>query len=167
MEEVKPMKIISSVLQASLILAISAAAHAAHSAEGHHHHSHGGEPQKLQLNAGKKWATDAPLRQTMSEINQAMATALPRVHRYDFGKAEYQVLARTIRENVSYAVAHCQLEPKADAMLHLMIADLLAGAAAMEGENADARHDGAVKALQALRSYGNYFQHPGWRLAKG
>lgn len=161
------MKIISSVLQASLILAIFTTAHAAATAEGHHHHSHAGEPQKLQLNAGKKWATDAPLRQAMNDINQAMATALPRIHRQDFSKAEYQALAKTIRDHVGYAVAHCQLEPKADAMLHLVIADLLAGAESMEGEDVDSRHDGAVKVLQALRSYGNYFQHPGWRLAKG
>lgn len=161
------MKLVSSVLLATYILAISATAHAAANAEGHDHHSHGEAPQELQLNAGKKWATDAPLRQAMGGINQAMATALPRIHRQDFGKAEYQALAKTVRDHVGHAVAHCQLEPKADAMLHLVIADLLAGAEAMEGENGEARHDGAVRVLRALRSYGNYFRHPGWRLAKG
>lgn len=161
------MKIMSSVLLATSILAISATAHAAGSTEAHDHHSHGGEPQKLELNAGKKWATDAPLRQAMGDINQAMATALPRIHRNDFGKGEYQALATTVRDKVGYAVAHCQLEPRADAMLHLVIGDLLAGAESMEAEDADSRHGGAVKVLQALRSYGTYFRHPGWRLAKG
>lgn len=160
------MKAVSSVLLATYILAISATAHAAANAE-EHHHSHGREPQKLQLNAGKKWATDAPLRQAMDGVNQAMANALPHIRRHDFGKTAYQALAKTVRGHVDYAVANCKLEPQADAMLHLVIGDLLAGAEAMEGEDIDSRHEGAEKVLQALRSYGNHFQHPGWRLAKG
>jgi len=112
----KLMKAVSSVLLATFILAISTTAHAAANAE-EHHHGHGGEPQKLQLDAGKKWATDAPLRQAMDGINQAMASALPRIPRHDFGKTEYQALAKAVRDHVDYSVANCKLEPKADAML--------------------------------------------------
>jgi hypothetical protein len=57
-------------------------------------------------------------------------------------------------------------------MLHLVIADLLAGAEIMagksvQGKTASPRHDGAVRVIGALKSYGKYFQHTGWKTAKG
>ncbi len=64
-----------SVFLAALALVASSNIYAAESADAHHHSHGSAEPTKLQLNAGKKWATDEPLRQTMSEINQAMARA--------------------------------------------------------------------------------------------
>ena len=68
---------------------------------------------------------------------------------------------------VGYAVEHCKLDAKADAMLHLVIAELMAGAEIMEGKTTAARHDGAVRVRQALESYGKYFQHPNWKTARG
>jgi len=161
------MKTKFSVLLAALALAVSSNIYAAESADAHHHSHGSAEPTKLQLNAGKKWATDEPLRQAMSDINQAMAKALPAIHKSQFGNAEYQALATTVSGRVAYAVEHCKLEPKADAMLHLVIADLMAGTESMEGKTSNSRHDGAVKVLEALKSYGKYFQHPGWKAAKG
>jgi hypothetical protein len=52
-------------------------------------------------------------------------------------------------------------------MLHIIIAELMAGAETMEGKTADSRHDGAVRVLQALKSYGKYFQHSNWKAATG
>ena len=149
-----------------LVALVLAAASNIQAAETHHHH-HAAEPAKLQLNAGKKWATDAPLRQAMNDINQAMAKALPAIHKNQFGNEDYQALAATINARVGDAVAQCKLEPKADAMLHLIIADLMSGAEIMEGKSSQTRHDGAVKVLEALKSYGKYFQHPAWNVAKG
>lgn len=103
----------------------------------------------------------------MSDINQAMSKALPTIHKNQFGNAEYQALATTVSGRVAYAVEHCKLEPKADAMLHLVIADLMAGTESMEGKTSNSRHDGVVKVLEALKSYGKHFQHPGWKAAKG
>ena len=137
-------------------------------AEDHHHHGESGTAvQKLQLNAGKKWATDVALRQSMDDINQAMAKALPLIHKNRFGDSDYAALATTINQKVGFAIEHCKLEPKADAMLHLVIAELMAGAEIMEGKTAAARHDGAVRVRQALESYGKYFQHPNWKTARG
>ena len=156
-------------LLASLLLAAATTVPATAAPGGHdHHHEHAGaQPQKLQLDAGRKWMTDEALRQTMDGINQAMAGALPRIHKHRFGDADYQALAAAVRQKVAYAVEHCRLEPRADAMLHLVIADLLAGAEAMEAKDDPARHRGAVRVVQALHAYGDYFQHPGWRVAKG
>ena len=149
-------------------LACSAALAAQAGTHAHEHDHHGSEaPQKLQLNASKKWATDESLRQAMGTINQAMAAALPGIHKDQFADTDYQGLATTVNQQVAFAVERCKLEPKADAMLHLVIADLLAGAEAMEGKGKLSRHDGATKVLQALQSYGKYFQHPGWQAARG
>ena len=162
------MKTEFSVLLASLALVVSATTHAAGNTEGHHHDGRGNiNPQALQLNTGKKWATDAPLRQAMNDINQSMAKALPLIHKNQFGNGEYQALATTVSQKVAYTIEHCKLEPKADAMLHLVIGDLIAGAETMEGKTADSRHDGAVRVLEALKAYGKYFQHPGWKAAGG
>lgn len=137
-------------------------------AEDHHHHGeHGATVQKLQLNAGKKWATDAVLRQSMNEINQAMAKSLPLIHKDHFGDSDYVTLATTINQKIGHAIEHCKLDAKTDAMLHLIIAELMAGAEIMEGKAAGARHDGAVRVKRALESYGRYFQHPNWKVARG
>jgi hypothetical protein len=161
------MKTRFSILLAAIALAVSSNTPAAEGAHAHHHGHGGTEPTKLQLNAGKKWATDEPLRQAMSGINQAMAEALPAIHKNSYGDREYQTLAATVRERVAYALERCKLEPKADAVLHLIIADLMAGAEGMESRTSSSRHDGAVQVTKALKSYGKYFQHPGWKAATG
>jgi hypothetical protein len=155
-------------LAAATLIFTAAPGQAALAAEDHHHHGESGAAvQKLQLNAGKKWATDAALRQSMDGINQAMAKALPLIHKDRFSDADYAALATTINQKVGYAIEHCKLDAKADAMLHLVIAELMAGAETMEGKTTAARHDGAVRVRQALESYGKYFQHPNWKTARG
>lgn len=157
----------NSWLQLSVVLAMALSAYPTLAAEEHHHHGDGGAAvEKLQLNAGKKWATDAALRQSMEGINQAMAKALPLIHQGRFSDSDYTALASTIDQKVGYAIKHCKLEAKADAMLHLVIAELMAGAEIMAGKTADVRHDGAVRVRRALESYGKYFQHPNWKLAR-
>ena len=158
------MKITSSIAMIALALSVSANIHAAGGGDTHHHG--GNESQKLQLNAGKKWATDEVLRQTMDGINQAMAKALPKIHQNEFSNEQYQALAATVSQKLAYAVEHCKLEPKSDAMLHLVIAELMAGTETMEGKTSNSRHDGAVQVLMSLKTYGKYFQHPGWKVAK-
>lgn len=150
------------VLLAILASGIDGAALAAE----HHHHDHG-ETQSLRLNGGKKWATDASLRQAMGNINRGMADALPRIHRNQFSDEAYGQLAKAVEKEIAYAVAHCKLDPKADAMLHLIIAELAAGAEAMASGGKPSRHDGAARVMQALKNYGRYFDHPGWLLPRG
>jgi hypothetical protein len=155
-------------LAAVVLIVAAAPGQAVLAAEDHHQHGESSTAvQKLQLNAGKKWATDAALRQSMDDINQAMAKALPLIHKDRFGDSDYAALATTINQKIGYAVEHCKLDAKADAMLHLVIAELMAGAEIMEGKTTAARHDGAVRVRQALESYGKYFQHPNWKTARG
>lgn len=154
----------ATALLAAALLALSPALQAGEAARGHDHHDHAA-PQQLQLNAGKPWPTDASLRQAMGNINQAMADALPRIHKNRFSPGDYQGLAAKVQGEIAYAVENCKLDPEADAMLHLVIADLAGGAEAMAGKAKLSRHDGAVKVLGALKAYGRYFDHPGWLAA--
>lgn len=59
------------------------------------------------------------------------------------------------------------LEPKADAQLHLIIADIGEGIEAMEGKAKKVkRQAGAIKVVGALEKYGSFFDHPGWQPIK-
>ncbi len=154
-------------LVAAVLVVTPVPGRAALAAEDHHHHGQNSTAvQRLQLNGGQKWATDAALRQSMDGINQAMATALPLIHKDRFSDSDYAALASTINRKVGYAIEHCKLDAKADAMLHLVIAELMAGAEMMEGKTTAARHDGAARVRRALESYGKYFQHPNWKVAR-
>lgn len=154
-------------LTAFTLITGTAALPQAQAADAHHHHGDSTAAPTLHLNAGRKWATDTPLRQSIDGINQAMAKALPQIHHGRFGDADYDALASAVSRNVTYAVAHCKLTPEADAVLHVIIAELLAGAETMEGKTTTPRHDGAVRVVQALKSYGQYFRHPGFKAAGG
>lgn len=128
-----------------------------------HQHAHGAASSTLQLDKGKKWATDAPLRQGMESIRAAMAQALPAIHANQLSKAKYNALAQQVNKAVGSMVANCKLGPQADAQLHLIIADLLSGTQAMQGKAKQTkRQTGALTVLDALEKYDAYFDHPGW-----
>lgn len=117
-------------------------------------HAHGHEA-KLELNQGKKWATDEPLRQGMENIRAALATDK---------RPDYKALAAKINAEVAAIVQNCKLEPQADAELHKLIAEIMAGAEAMEGKEKGASpRAGAKRVAEALEQYGRYFDHPGWK----
>lgn len=147
------------LLAAGLVLA--AAGHAAPAAHKHDAHAEHGAPATLQLNGGKKWATDEALRKSMEGIRQAVAASLHDIHENSLKPAAYGVLASKVEGEVANIVANCKLEPKADAQLHLVVADLLAGSEQMAGKVKKAkRQDGAVKVIGALEKYATYFDDP-------
>ena len=92
-----------------------------------HEHAHDATEATLQLNAGQKWDTDAPLRAGMRDIRQAMAAALNPIHAHKMSAQAYGKLAKQVQASVGKIVAHCKLPPAADAQLHIVIADLLSG----------------------------------------
>lgn len=124
-------------------------------------HDHGAASATLQLNAGKKWETDAALRKAMGEIRQSMASSLHAIHENKFSARAYGGLAKKVEGAVGDIVANCKLPPAADAQLHIVVADLLAGAEQMAGKAK--RMDGAVKVIGALDNYGKYFDDPGFQ----
>jgi hypothetical protein len=115
-------------------------------------------PHKLTLNQGRKWATDAPLRAGMLRIRDLVEPQLGAAHASRLTPAQYRELAMQVETEVGGIVANCKLEPKADAMLHLVIADIGAGTDAMAGKNAKARPAlGVVMVAQAVNQYGSHF----------
>lgn len=129
-----------------------------------HDHGHAADaPAKLTLNKGKKWTTDAPLRQRMDEIRTLMVGKIPAIHGGKLTAAEYKALGATVEQKVGQIVAECKLPPEADAMLHLVVADLIAGADVMQGKAPGNPGEGAHKVVVAANEYGRYFDHKGWK----
>lgn len=140
-------------------LSFAVAGHATPASHKHDaHEAHGAVAETLQLNAGKKWETDEALRKAMANIRQAVAGSLHDIHENRLKPAAYGVLASKVEGEVANIVANCKLGTKADAQLHLVIADLLAGADQMAGKvKKTKRQDGAVKVIDALGKYAAYF----------
>lgn len=130
-----------------------------------HDHAHGAAaPARLALDQGRKWPTDEPLRAGMTHIRAAVEKELPAVHGGRETPAQYRAMVAEIEKEVGGVVQNCRLEPRADAMLHLVLADMLAGVEAMKGKQRTvSRQKGVVRVVQALEDYGRYFDHPDWK----
>ena len=132
---------------------------AAETPEPHHHHASPVE-SALKLNAGKRWETDAPLREAMQRIRQATHGAEALQKTQGFGATQAAALAQTLRDNIAYMVANCQLPPDADATLHVLIGRL-ATAADQLGQS-EQRADALLAIHETLLQYPQYFNHSGW-----
>ena len=151
------------ILIALTVLGLAAAGPSL-AARNAHDHGHDAAAVTLQLNAGQKWETDAPLRAGMGEIRQSMAASLPAIHANKMSAKAYDGLAKKVQSAVGQIVAHCKLPPAADAQLHVVIADLLVGADQMAGKVKGApRVNGAVKVIGALKAYGEHFDDAGFQ----
>lgn len=125
-------------------------------AEEHEHHDMSG--LDLQLNAGQKWKTDASLRQAMGEIGQTLNTALDDIHNNQLNATGYEAIAEEVNQQVAYMIENCQLEPQADAQLHIVIARLVDSAQRMQNQSdLQEKRDGAVELVGALDNYATYF----------
>lgn len=150
-----------AALAAALALAASTAVLAA---GDEHRHEHGKDEAKLILDHGKKWQTDAVARKGMEAIRSALVADLKAIHHDRQSDAQFAALAAKINGEIADIVKNCKLDPKADAQFHVVIAELMGGAEAMEGKHKDAsRRQGAEKLAHALNEYGRYFAHPGWK----
>ena len=129
------------------------------------HHDHGAAaPHSIELNAGKKWGTDDALRHGMGAIRSLAENALPAAHAGKLTSAGYDALANDVNTQISFIVGSCKLDSKADAQLHIIIAELTDAVETMQGKQpSQARAMGVVKVSQALNTYGKYFDHKGWR----
>ena len=128
-------------------------------------HDHGkSAPHKLELNAGKKWGTDDALRKAMSGIQASVTQTLPAAHAGKSSVADYDAFGKDVTAQVTYMVENCKLDPQADAQLHIIVADLMAGVEAAQGKHGEKkRASGVVKVAQAANAYGKHFDHAGWK----
>jgi hypothetical protein len=150
-----------AAVAAAMALAFSAPVFAAGE---HSHDGHGAGEAKLTLNHGKKWQTDAALRKGMENIRNALAADAKLIHSGKLKSEQYEALAKKVNGEVAYIVQNCKLDKAADEQLHIVIADLMAGAEAMEGkEKGVAPRAGAERVHKALNAYSKHFDHPGWK----
>ncbi len=122
------------------------------------HSAHGASDQKLTLNDGQKWATDEPLRAGMSRMHSAVIPAYKSFSDKTITAEQAQELATTIKTEIDLIFQNCKLEPKADAALHIVLAELLGGKAAIEANPSDP--EGVPRIVNALHSYSEHFDHP-------
>lgn len=155
----------AGIKQAALAAAVALVfAGPALAARGAHEHGHQAGEAKLVLNQGKKWQTDAPLRQGMENIRAAFAADVEAIDTNKQSPQKFEALAAKVNGEVAGIVQNCKLEPEADAQLHLVIAELMGGAEAMEGkEKGVSRRAGAERVAKALNAYGKHFDHAGWK----
>ena len=76
----------------------------------------------------------------------ALAAEQDAIHKGTLTLADYQALATTV-----------------DAQVATIVAELLAGAEAMQGKSASKPVAGALHTVQAVNRYGQYFDHPEWQ----
>lgn len=106
---------------------------------------------------GERWETDAPLRAGMENIRVAV-DALEHHEHGHMGPDPAVALATRIEQQIAYLVANCKLEPRADAALHVIIAELGASAQALKANPADRS---AIPPMRhALQSYSLQFNDP-------
>ena len=150
------------IFTALLLSAALAAPMASIAASAHDHGS--AAPQQLQLNAGKKWDTDAPLRQAMAAVHQSVTQILPAAHEGKATAANYDAFGQAIDQQIAYMVENCKLPADADAQLHIVVAELMAGAEAAQGKQGDnQRAAGGVRVARAANAYGQHCSHTRWK----
>lgn len=150
----------SFLLHAGL-LSLLLAAPAAQAVDPAHAHDHHAPAKGLHLDHGRRWATDPALRQGMSAIRDAVVAAVHADRARPLSAAEATRLADAIQGQVDFLVANCRLAPEADAVLHVLIGQMLEGAGALRRHPAD---DAALQRIvHALKEYPDYFEHEGWR----
>ncbi len=162
MNTFKPQRLASVVAATVIAAAFTSAAMAPAQAQTQTHNHDATALAKLSLDHGHKWVTDAPLREGMSRIRALVEPQLAAAHAGRLSPAQYAALAGQIETEVGGIVANCKLEPKADAVLHIVIGEIGAGTEAMAGRTAKQRpQQGLVQIAKAVNDYAGHFEHPG------
>lgn len=158
------MKTLTTLLATGAFALSAAALSPAILAATEHQHGHGEAPAKLQLDHGKKWKTDEPLRRGMTSIRDAVHGAPAPLHKGTAKPEAYAELGKRVEIEVGRIVAECKLPPAADEQLHIVVADLVAGTDAMKAAKSGAEgRKGLLQVAGTLATYDKYFDHPGWK----
>ena len=154
-----PARFILSALLALPLGTMAGTAMASDAAHSHGHEVHG----TMELNQGQKWETDAALRQGMGALHQIVSTGLDGAHANSLKADDYKKMSGDIMTQFTYIVENCDLEPEADAQLHILLGNIVQGVVTFEGKvSGEERVVGLIKMAQALNSYGSHFDHPNW-----
>lgn len=100
------------------------------------------------LRSGHQWAPDAPLQEGMARVREAL-------DHFETTAADGQAAATLGAETqaaVDHIFANCRLAPAADADLHVLLAELLAGSAALADGRMAEGHERTSRAHAAYAS---------------
>ena len=112
----------------------------------------------------KRFARGRTLRQAMAAVHQSVTQILPAAHEGKATAANYDAFGQAIDQQIAYMVENCKLPADADAQLHIVVAELMAGAEAAQGKHGDnQRAAGVVRVAKAANAYGQHFSHTGWK----
>jgi len=132
-----------------------------------HTHVNHRDTAGLKLNKGKKWRGDASLRQGMERIRAAFAPVATKLHYGESPDEGYAGLANETAEATGYIFKNCNLNPEADAVLHVLLSRILEGSSAMKIGEEKEKLAGAQKVVAALMDYPKFFEHKGWKRLPG
>lgn len=135
-----------------------AVAQGGHDAHAHGHDTHATASERAPA-PEKRWAVDAPLQSGMNKIRAAVE-GLGHHELGHLDRKQVVTLAAEIDVQIRFLVENCKLDPKADAALHGIIAQLLAASKALQDTPADAAPVAKLRA--ALNDYPRYFDDPKW-----
>lgn len=121
------------------------------------HDAHSAAPAPAPL-ATQRWQTDAPLREGMGRIRHAV-DALQHYEHGHIGQQQAVQLAGDIQRDVGFIIAHCKLEPRADAALHPILGVLVKGAQALAAKPTELAAIAPMR--EALQDYARQFDAPG------
>lgn len=137
----------AAVLTAALLALAPVQPAAARVQDGHVGHA-GHHAEAPAPAPGRRFDTDAPLRQGMAAIREAAASPA----------LDDPGLAAAIEAQLDFIIANCRLPEDADARLHLVIERLFEAGDQLSSGNGAA---GRAAARDALADYGAVFDHPG------
>lgn len=143
------------VLTFCLILTNSAFSKEA-STSKHSHHSKQADTQ-LTLNDGKKWEIDQVMNENMSKIMKENTRLASLKSAKEVTTKDYNKLSELIATSAHNIVTKCKLEPKADEVFHIILADLYIVSEHLK-DSKKPQH--AIEKLnETLSSYQKYFNH--------
>jgi hypothetical protein len=152
--------LVAAIIAAGLLVAAPVGAQPKHD----HHHHHGHAAPKADLDNGKRWETDAPLREGMKQIRAIMAADHPKVHKGQWSADDAAALGKRVDAEVKKIFAACKLRPEADAVLHQVLAHIMDGSKVAQSDTD--RSAGFHRIMHGLDEYGRLFDHPGWKPLK-
>ena len=106
------------------------------------------------------WASDAPLREGMRRMHQAV-DALGHAEHGHLDAAQTSAAAQQIQDAANFMFANCKLAPEPDAALHGVLAALMSGAAAIKANPTDISRVASMRDAVAL--YPRMFEDATWK----
>ncbi len=135
-----------------------------------HHHNHNDDD--LRLNQGEKWPTDEALRQGMRKIRIATDKAMQSAHTspgHALSQQQADSLAEQVHQQINNIFAECKLPAEADAVLHMLLADMLQAAQQLKTPSEPDKHlvqqqriESLLNIQNSLGLYPKYFDDKQW-----